>query len=107
MRVRPQPRLRLQRLSRDHDVSGFESGSEELDDRLHQHALAAQEMDTPAPSPCSEAAEWSATSALPWDPFSEGTLRLGWCGACPPTRVGMVLLARLAIDRRRQGQGLP
>ena len=100
-----QPRLRLERLSRDHDVIGFESESEELDRWLAQHALAAQEMDTARTFLIRGRRMVGYFSLTMGSVLREEAPPLLVRGM-PGYRLGMVLLARLAIDRRHQGRGL-
>jgi GNAT superfamily N-acetyltransferase len=101
-----QGRLRLERLSRDHDVSGFESGSEELDDWLHQHALAAQEMDTARTFLLLRGRRVVGYFSLTMGSVLREEAPARLVRGMPGYPVGMVLLARLAVDRRHQGQGL-
>ena len=101
-----QPRLRIERLNRDHDVAGFESGSEELDRWLAQHALAAQEMDTARTFLLIR-----GRRVVGYFSFTMGSVLREKAPArlvrgVPGYPVGMVLLARLAVDRRHQGLGL-
>lgn len=101
-----QPRLRLERLGDDHDLGGFQSGNDDLDGWLHRHALAAQEMDTARTFLLIRgrrvAGYFSLTmgSVLREDPPAKLVRGM------PGYTVGMVLLARLAVDRRLQGRGL-
>jgi len=101
-----QPRLRLERLGRGHDVSGFESGSEDLDRWLQQHGLAAQEMDSARTFLLIRgrriAGYFSLTIRSVLRERAPARLVRGMTGY----PVGMVLLARLAIDRHHQGRGL-
>lgn len=101
-----QPRLRLQRLSRDHDVTGFQSRAEELDDWLHQHALAAQEMDTARTFLLIQGRRVVGYFSLTMGSVLREEAPARLVRGMPGYPVGMVLLARLAVDRRHQGQGL-
>lgn len=98
--------LRIERLVPDHDLSEFESGNLELDSWLARHALLAQQMDS------------ARTFLLMLDKRVVGYLALTMGSVRrvePPTKlvrglpsypVGMVLLARLAVDRGSQGRGI-
>lgn len=101
-----QPRLRVQRLRRDHDVTGFDSGTDELDDWLHQHALAAQEMDTARTFLLIRGRQVVGYFSLTMGSVLREEAPAGLVRGMPGYPVGMVLLARLAVDRRHQGQGL-
>lgn len=101
-----QPRLRLQRLSRDHDVTGFQSGAEELDDWLHQHALAAQEMDTARTFLLIRGRRVAGYFSLTMGSVLREDAPARLVRGMPSYPVGMVLLARLAVNHRHQGQGL-
>jgi GNAT superfamily N-acetyltransferase len=101
-----QPRLRLQRLSRDHDLTGLQSGAEELDDWLHRHALAAQEMDTARTFLLTRGRRVVGSFSLTMGSVLREEAPARLLRGMPGYPVGMVLLARLAVDRRHQGQGL-
>jgi GNAT superfamily N-acetyltransferase len=101
-----QPRLRLQRLSRDHDVSGFRSGAEKLDDWLRRHALAAQEMDNARTFLLTRGRRVAGYFSLTMGSVLREDAPTRLVRGMPGYPVGMVLLARLAVDRRHQGRGL-
>ncbi|MDP8930531.1 MAG: GNAT family N-acetyltransferase [Actinomycetota bacterium] len=100
------PRLRLERLSAHHDLSSFASGNSELDDWLRRHALPAQQMDS--------ARTFVLTSndrVVGYFSLTMGSVRRADAPAklvrgLPAYPVGMVLLARLAVDHPNQGQGI-
>jgi GNAT superfamily N-acetyltransferase len=102
--------LRLERLGAGHDLSGFASGAEELDSWLHRHALAAQQTDTARTFLLIRVGEagdrvagyFSLTMGSVLRADAPATLVRG----LPGHPVGMVPLARLAIDRSEQGRGL-
>jgi len=99
--------LRLERLESHQQIDQFESGNESLDLWLKRYALAAQQMD-------------SARTFLPVVPDSAVigyfSLTMGSVQrADAPTKlvrglpsypVGIVLLARLAVDWKYQGGGM-
>ncbi|HUP15125.1 MAG TPA: GNAT family N-acetyltransferase [Acidimicrobiia bacterium] len=101
-----QPRLCLQRLSRDHDVIGFESESEELDRWLQQHALAAQEMDTARTFLLIRGRRMVGYFSLTMGSVLREKAPTRLVRGMPGYPVGTVLLARLAVDHRHQGRGL-
>ena len=99
--------MRVERLGGDHDLAGFDCGVEALDDWLRDYALENQRRNL------------SRTFLLVDDDgLVAGYYSLSMGGvrreALPPRYgrglpaydIGMVLLARLAVDRRHQGQGL-
>lgn len=105
------PGLRLERLGPHHDVSAFESGNEELDSWLRRHALAAQQMDSARTFLLVRGGEGTDNRLAGYFSLTMGSV----LRAEPPPRlvrglpgcpVGMVLLARLAVDAREQGRGL-
>jgi GNAT superfamily N-acetyltransferase len=103
------PGLRLERLGAHHDVSSFASGNEELDSWLRRHALAAQQMDSARTfllvrggAENRVAGYFSLTMGSVLRAEAPPKLVRG----LPAYPVGMVLLARLAVDRSEQGKGL-
>ncbi len=98
--------LSLDRLAAHHDTAAFDSGNDDLDSWLQRHAVAAQQMDS------------ARTFLLMRDTTVVGyfSLTMGsvlrqdapakLVRGLPAYPVGMVLLARLAIDRSEQGAGL-
>jgi predicted N-acetyltransferase YhbS len=98
--------LRLERLREHHDISGFASGNSDLDGWLRRHALPSQAMDS------------ARTFVLLRDDSVVGYFSLTMASVRredAPTRlvrglpsypVGMVLVARLAVDAAEQGSGL-
>jgi GNAT superfamily N-acetyltransferase len=99
--------FRLERLEARHDLDPFDSGSRSLDFWLKQHAFAAQQMDS---------ARTFLLVDREVDVIGYFSLTMGsMLRADAPTKlvrgmpsypVGIVLLARLAIDRKYQGSGL-
>ena len=100
-----QPRLRVERLSRDHDVIDFESESEELDRWLAQHALAAQEMNTARTFHLIRGRRVVGYFSLTMGSVLREEAPTRLVRGMPGYPVGMVLLARLAVDRRHHGRG--
>jgi predicted N-acetyltransferase YhbS len=99
--------VRVDRLGGQHDISGFDCGMKDLDDWLRVHALENQRRnlsrtfvlvdDTEAVIGC---------YALTMGGVIKNELprRLG--RGLPGYQIGMVLLARLAVDSRHHGEGL-
>jgi GNAT superfamily N-acetyltransferase len=105
------PGLWLERLEARDDVSGFASGNNELDSWLHRHALAAQHMDSARTFLLVDGALGAASRILGYFSLTMGSVLRAEAPAklvrgLPAYPVGMVLLARLAVDRAEQGQGL-
>jgi predicted N-acetyltransferase YhbS len=100
------PERRLERLSSQHLVRQFESGNGELDTWLARHAVAAQQMDSARTFVLVEGGSvlgyFSLTMGSVLRTAAPGKLVRG----LPSYPVGMVLLARLAVDRTSQGRGI-
>jgi GNAT superfamily N-acetyltransferase len=97
----------LERLRSDHDLAGFESGVDELDAWLGRHALAAQEMDSARTFVVvvrRGRVVGYASLTMGSLQRSDATGRL--VRGMPSYPVGMVLIARLAVDKADQGAGL-
>jgi len=96
--------LRLERLDSHHDLAGFDSGNVELDAWLQRHALAAQHMDSARTFLLTEGGR-----ILGYFSLTMGSVRREEAPrlvrGMPGYPVGMVLLARLAVDRSQQGKG--
>jgi GNAT superfamily N-acetyltransferase len=100
------PGPRLARLEAHHPLDGFVSGNETLDSWLKRHALAAQQMDTARTFLLVHAdgdllGYFSLTMGSVLRRDAPAKLVRG----LPSYPVGMVLLARLAVERRHQGSG--
>jgi GNAT superfamily N-acetyltransferase len=105
------PGLRLERLDAHHDLSGFASGNEELDSWLGRHALAAQQMDSARTFLLVRDSEDVKNRVAGYFSLTMGSVLRAQAPprlvrGLPAYPVGMVLLARLAVDRSEQGQGL-
>jgi GNAT superfamily N-acetyltransferase len=99
--------MRVERLTEAHDLSGFASGVKPLDDWLRLHALENQQRDLSRTFVLVDDAEVViGYYALTMGGVVKEELprRLG--RGLPGYQIGMVLLARLAVDARRQGEGL-
>lgn len=102
----PSPRLRLERLDAHHELAGFDSGNEELDDWLRRHALAAQQMDSARTFVVTRNDQVVSYFSLTMGSVLRHDAPAKLVRGLPAYPIGMVLLARLAVDRREQGQGL-
>jgi GNAT superfamily N-acetyltransferase len=98
--------LRLERLSADHDVEGFASGVEDLDDWLRRHALAAQQMDSARSFVVVRGQRVMAYVSLTMGSIQRADAPAPLVRGMPAYPAGMVLIARLAVDRTEQGAGL-
>jgi len=98
--------LRFERLGRQHDLSGFDSGSRELDSWLRRHALAAQEMDSARTFVLRRAGQVIGYFSLTMGSVKRAEAPARLVRGLPGYPVGMVLLARLAVARGEQGRGL-
>jgi GNAT superfamily N-acetyltransferase len=104
------PGLRLERLGAHHDVAGFASGKEELDSWLHRHALAAQQMDSARTFLLVRDGEGTRSTVAGYFSLTMGSVLRADAPAklvrgLPAYPIGMVLLARLAVDGSEQGHG--
>lgn len=102
---RPEP-PRLERLRDQHNLGGFGSGQPEVDEWLHRHALAAQQMDSARTFVLVDAAQVVGYFSLTMGSVLRVDAPAKLVRGLPGYPVGTVLLARLAVDRRAQGQGL-
>jgi GNAT superfamily N-acetyltransferase len=105
------PSLLLERLGAHHDLSGLASGSEELDSWLDRHSLAAQQMDSARTFLLVRGGEGGSDRVAGYFSLTMGSVLRAQAPpklvrGLPAYPVGMVLLARLAVDRSEQGQGL-
>jgi GNAT superfamily N-acetyltransferase len=103
--------LRLERLGAHHDVSSFTSGKDELDSWLQRRALAAQQMDSARTFLLARSGQDAGHRVAGYFSLTMGSVLRAdappkLVRSLPAYPVGMVLLARLAVDRSEQGQGL-
>lgn len=102
----PPPDL-LERLGAHHDISAFRSGNAELDAWLRRHALAAQRMDSARTFVITRGNRtvvgyFSMTMGSVLRAEAPTKLVRGM----PAYPVGVVLVARLAVDHSAQGSGV-
>jgi ribosomal protein S18 acetylase RimI-like enzyme len=100
------PQLRLERLAEAHDVSGFASGNAELDGWLQRHGLAAQLMDSARTFLLTRTGRVVGYFSLTMGSVRRADAPARLVRGLPAYPVGVVLIARLAVDQRNQGQGL-
>jgi len=105
------PGLRLERLGAHHDVTGFASGKEELDSWLRRHAVAAQQMDSARTFLLVRGGEGAGNRVAGYFSLTMGSVLRAEAPprlvrGLPAYPVGMVLPARLAVDRSERGKGL-
>lgn len=98
--------LRLERLQARHDLERFDSGNEDLDGWLRRHALSAQQMDTARTFVIERDDRVVGYFALTMGSLQRAEAPPRLVRGLPSYPVGMVLLARLAVERQWQGRGL-
>lgn len=101
-----EPELRLERLESGHELDAFDSGNEDLDSWLKRHALAAQNMDTARTFFVVGVEGVVGYFSLTMGSVLREEAPPKLVRGLPRYPVGMVLLARLAVDRNHQGAGL-
>ena len=102
----PAAGLRLERLDAHHDLSTFDSGSDELDGWLQRHGFAAQQMDSARTFVLTKHGLVVGYFSLTMGSVLRQEAPAKLVRGLPAYPVGMVLLARLAVDRGEQGSGL-
>jgi predicted N-acetyltransferase YhbS len=98
--------LRLERLNADHDLNAFDSGNDDLDRWLRRHAFMAQEMDSARTFVVTRDDRVLGYFSLTMGSVRREDAPTRLVRGLPAYPVGMVLLARLAVDRPEQGSGL-
>lgn len=99
--------MQVERLSEEHDLADFGCGTKSLDDWLRIHALENQSRNLSRTFVLiDDGGAVAGYYALSMGGVAKHELprRLG--RGLPGYQIGMVLLARLAIDARHQGEGL-
>jgi GNAT superfamily N-acetyltransferase len=96
--------LRLVRLTADHDLSGFDCGDDELNRWLVDHALASQKADL-----ARTYVTFSGESIAAYVSLTTGSVRpeaapKRYARGMPRYPLPTILIARLAVDHRYQGQ---
>jgi GNAT superfamily N-acetyltransferase len=98
--------LRLESLSPTHDLNELDSGNEVLDSWLKRHALSAQAMDSARTFVLVQTDRVVGYVSLAMGSVQRADAPAKLVRGMPAYPVGMVLIARLAIDRKEQGRGL-
>jgi len=97
--------LRLERLETHHPLGSFDSGHANLDGWLRRHGLAAQQMDSARTFLLTDAGRIIGYFSLSMGSVRRQDAPRRLVRGMPGYPVGMVLLARLAVDRSEQGKG--
>jgi GNAT superfamily N-acetyltransferase len=97
--------LRIAPLSRDHQVDEFDSGAGELDDWLRRFARMADAAGTARTYVLADGPRVLGYYALTPGAVDRHELPDRHARGMPAHPIGVVLLARLAVDRSLQGQG--
>ncbi|MHB8296251.1 MAG: GNAT family N-acetyltransferase [Acidimicrobiales bacterium] len=97
---------RLERLGPNHQLGGFHSGNEIPDRWLQVYALASQQMDVARTFVLVDAERVAGYFSLTMGSVQRAETPPALVRGLPGYPVGMVLLPRLAVDSRDQGQGL-
>jgi GNAT superfamily N-acetyltransferase len=98
------PRVLLERLDAHHGVTAFNSGNEHLDAWLQRHALAAQRMDSARTFVATRSGRVVGYFSLTMGSVLRAEAPARLVRGMPAYPVGMVLLARLAVDQSLQGK---
>lgn len=97
--------FRLERLDEQHEVNSFESGNADLNGWFYRHALAAQQMDSARTFVLTRQGQILGYFSLTMGSVLRAEAPAKLVRGLPSYPVGMVLLARLAVDRSQQGRG--
>jgi predicted N-acetyltransferase YhbS len=100
------PRVQLERLGPHHELSRFDCGNEELDAWLRRHAFAAQQMDSARTFVLTDDGRVVGYFSLTMGSIRRHDAPATLVRGLPAYPVGVVLLARLAVDRTEHGKGL-
>ncbi|MGH9299561.1 MAG: GNAT family N-acetyltransferase [Acidimicrobiales bacterium] len=98
--------IRLERLSSQHDLSGFNSANAELDGWLGRHALTSQKMDSARTFVVVRSSRVIAYVSLTVGSVQRADAPPRLVRGLPAYPVGVVLIARLAVANSEQGRGL-
>jgi GNAT superfamily N-acetyltransferase len=98
--------VRLERLDAHHNLSEFDSGNEDLDGWLRSHALPAHQMDSARTFVLTRNDRVVGYFSLTMGSVRRADAPARLVRGLPGYPIGMVLLARLAVDRPQQGKGL-
>jgi len=99
--------MQVERLGEEHDLAGFSCGNKSLDGWLRLHALENQRRNLSRTFVLvDDGGDVVGYYALSMGGVAKDDLPRTLGRGLPRYQIGMVLLARLAIDARRQGEGL-
>jgi predicted N-acetyltransferase YhbS len=99
--------MQVERLGEEHDLLGFSCGNKSLDDWLRIHALENQRRNLSRTFVLIDnGGAVVGYYALSMGGVAKDDLPRNLGRGLPGYQIGMVLLARLAIDVRQQGEGL-
>jgi predicted N-acetyltransferase YhbS len=99
--------MKVERLGEEHDLAGFSCGNKSLDDWLRLHALENQRRNLSRTFVLvDDGGVVVGYYALSMGGVAKDDLPRTLGRSLPSYQIGMVLLARLAIDARRQREGL-
>lgn len=96
----------LERLGAHHQLEEFSSGQDDLDSWLRNHAVASQQMDSARTFVLVEDGRVIGYFSLTMGSVRRADPPPALVRGLPGYPVGMVLLARLAVDANQQGHGL-
>lgn len=97
--------LRIGSLERDHRLDGFDSGADELDGWLRRFARVADAAGTARTYVLTDGERVLGYYALTPAAVDRRDLPERHAKGMPAHPIGVILLARLAVDRSLQGQG--
>lgn len=97
---------RLQRLAVHHDLASFDCGEHSLNVWLRRHALAAQRMDSARTFLLLDRGRVIGYFSLTMGSVRRADAPARLVRGMPRYPAGIVLLARLAVERSEQGRGL-
>jgi GNAT superfamily N-acetyltransferase len=100
------PEPHVERLDDSHDLTAFDCGNDQLNDWLRRHAVAAQAMDTARTFVLVAGPKVVGYFSLTMGSVQRRDAPAKLVRGLPQYPVGVVLLARFAIHRDTQGQGL-
>jgi GNAT superfamily N-acetyltransferase len=100
-----EPSVRVERLSGGHDLAEFACGNDELDGRLRRHAVSAQQMNSARTFVLLRGDRVIGYFSLTMGSVRRQDAPARLVRGLPRYPVGMVLLARLAVDRTEHGNG--
>lgn len=99
--------MQVERLGEEHDLGGFSCGNKSLDDWLRIHALENQRRNLSRTFVLiDDGGAVVGYYALSMGGVAKDDLPRNLGRGLPGYQIGMVLLARLAIDASHQGEGL-